>query len=70
MTGTVKCFKPDKGWGFISPDGDGKDVFCHYSDIMQRGTGFRTLVEGQRVDFDVVDEGKGPKATNITVQSI
>jgi cold shock protein len=68
MTGTVKNFRADRGWGFIRPDEGGDDVFCHYRDIKTRAYGgFRTLEPGQRVDFDVVDEGKGPKASNVTV---
>ena len=64
MTGTVKWFNADKGFGFITSD-DGNDVFAHYSQIQKDG--FKTLDEGQSVQFDVVDGAKGPQAENITV---
>lgn len=60
--GTVKWFNESKGFGFIQQD-DGPDVFVHYSSI--EGNGFKTLVEGQRVQFDVVEGDRGPKATNV-----
>lgn len=63
-TGTVKWFDSKKGFGFISAD-DGKDVFVHFSAITSEG--FRTLEEGQKVNFDVVDGQKGPQASNVTV---
>lgn len=62
-TGTVKWFNDAKGYGFISRE-SGDDVFVHYSDIM--GGGFRSLQEGQRVEFSVEQGTKGPKATNVT----
>ena len=62
-TGTVKWFNEYKGFGFITPDGGGKDVFAHFSAIASEG--FRTLAEGQQVTFDVEDGPKGPQATNI-----
>jgi len=62
VTGTVKWFNAEKGYGFISVDG-GKDVFVHYSAIQQEG--FRSLQEGQQVQFDVVDGKKGPQAANV-----
>lgn len=62
MTGTVKWFNSDKGYGFITGE-DGKDVFAHYSQI--NGSGFKTLDEGQKVTFDVVQGQKGPQAENI-----
>ncbi|TMI73346.1 MAG: cold-shock protein [Bacillati bacterium ANGP1] len=62
VTGTVKWFNAEKGYGFISVDGD-KDVFVHYSAIQQEG--FRSLQEGQQVQFDVVDGKKGPQAANV-----
>jgi CspA family cold shock protein len=62
--GTVKWFSAEKGYGFIAVEG-GKDVFVHYSAIV--GEGFKTLEEGQRVQFDIVDGRKGPQATNVTV---
>lgn len=61
--GTVKWFNAEKGYGFIGRD-DGTDVFVHQSDI--QATGFRTLEEGQRVEFDIEQGPKGPKATNVT----
>ncbi|MCD6570912.1 MAG: cold-shock protein [Deltaproteobacteria bacterium] len=60
--GTVKWFNEQKGFGFISSD-DGGDVFVHHSAINQ--SGFRTLDEGERVTFDVVDGPKGPQASNV-----
>ena len=62
-TGTVKWFNESKGFGFITQE-DGPDVFAHYSEI--QGEGFKTIVEGDTVSFEVVDGDKGPKATNIT----
>ena len=61
-TGTVKWFNADKGFGFITSD-EGNDVFAHYSQIQKDG--FKTLDEGQAVEFDVVDGAKGPQAENI-----
>jgi CspA family cold shock protein len=61
--GTVKWFNESKGFGFITKE-DGGDVFVHYSDIQTNG--FKTLAEGQQVNFEVVDGPKGPKATNVT----
>ncbi len=60
--GTVKWFNATKGYGFITCD-DGKDVFVHFSAI--KGDGFKTLAEGQKVSFDVVDGEKGPQAANV-----
>jgi len=65
-SGTVKWFDDAKGYGFISSD-DGKDIFVHHSAI--DGEGRKTLSEGQRVDFDVVQGDKGPKATNVKAAS-
>ena len=62
--GTVKWFNESKGFGFITQDDGGADVFAHYSEIS--GDGFKSLAEGDIVSFDVVDGDKGPKATNIT----
>ncbi len=60
--GTVKWFNETKGYGFIQRD-DGQDVFVHYTSI--QGSGFKTLTEGQKVTFDIVEGEKGPKATNV-----
>ena len=62
--GTVKWFNAEKGFGFITPDGGGADVFAHYSAIAT--SGYRSLEENQRVQFDVVQGQKGPQASNIT----
>jgi CspA family cold shock protein len=63
ITGTVKWFSEEKGFGFITRDDGEKDVFCHHSAIS--GGGFRTLAEGQKVQFDVVQGQKGPAAANV-----
>ncbi len=63
-TGTVKWFSAEKGYGFISAEG-GKDVFVHYTAI--QSDGFRTLQEGQTVQFDIVEGKKGPQAANVTI---
>jgi CspA family cold shock protein len=63
VTGTVQRFMDDKGFGFIKPDSGGKDVFVHFSAI--GGAGFKTLTQGQRVEFDIVDDPKGPRAANV-----
>ncbi|GAB2670400.1 cold-shock protein [Saccharopolyspora gloriosae] len=62
-TGTVKWFNAEKGFGFITPDGGGSDVFAHYSAI--DATGFRTLDENQRVEFEIAQGPKGPQASQI-----
>ena len=62
-TGTVKWFNDDKGFGFITRDDGEKDVFFHHSAIQMEG--FKTLAEGQRVEFDVVEGAKGPAAENV-----
>ncbi|KUM02975.1 cold-shock protein [Chromobacterium subtsugae] len=62
-TGTVKWFNDSKGFGFITPDEGGDDVFAHFSQINAKG--FRTLAENQRVSFDIVDGPKGKQASNI-----
>ena len=63
-TGTVKWFNDSKGFGFLTRDDGEKDVFVHHSAI-QGGTGFKSLAEGQRVEFDVVQGQKGPAAENV-----
>jgi cold shock protein len=62
-TGTVKWFSDDKGFGFITPDEPGKDLFVHFSGIA--GDGFRTLAEGARVSYDAEQGPKGPAAVNV-----
>ena len=61
--GTVKWFNAEKGFGFIAPDEGNGDVFVHYSEI--QGSGFRTLEENQRVEFEVTQGQKGPQASRI-----
>jgi CspA family cold shock protein len=63
-TGTVKWFNAGKGYGFIERDNGEGDVFVHYSAI--NGTGFKTLDEGERVEFDVVESEKGPQAQDVS----
>lgn len=62
--GTVKWFNNEKGFGFISVEG-GDDVFAHFTAI--QGEGFRSLEEGQKVSFDIVEGARGPQAANITI---
>jgi CspA family cold shock protein len=66
MEGKVKWFNPRKGYGFIGTD-DGRDVFVHYSSI--GGDGFKTLDEGDTVQFDIVEGEKGLRATNVVCKS-
>lgn len=65
LKGTVKWFNESKGFGFIEQE-EGKDVFVHYSAIT--GSGFKTLNEGDKVQFEIVDGPKGPAAANVTKQ--
>jgi cold shock protein len=62
-TGTVKWFNDSKGYGFISPDGSDKDLFVHHTAIS--GSGFKSLTEGAKVEFDEAEGEKGPQATNV-----
>jgi CspA family cold shock protein len=64
-TGVVKWFKDDKGFGFIIRDDGESDVFVHHSAIQDAGGGFKTLNEGDKVEFDVVQGQKGPAAENL-----
>ncbi len=64
--GTIKWFNADKGYGFIEAE-EGEDVFVHFSAII--GTGYRTLNEGDQVEFDVITEAKGPRAENVKIMS-
>ena len=62
-TGTVKWFNDSKGFGFITQDGGGEDLFVHFSGIV--GTGFKTLTEGQKVEFSVIEGPKGKQAVDV-----
>jgi CspA family cold shock protein len=64
-TGTVKWFNADKGFGFITPDDGGADLFAHFSAI--QSSGYRSLDEGQKVQYDAAQGQKGPQAENIQV---
>ena len=63
VQGTVKWFSDQKGFGFITPDDGSSDVFAHFSEI--QADGFKTLSEGQKVEYEVQQGDKGPRATNI-----
>lgn len=63
LKGTVKWFNDSKGFGFITPSDGGKDVFVHHTAI--KGTGFRSLAEGQQVTFELKQTPKGPSAENV-----
>lgn len=65
-TGIVKWFNAEKGFGFITPDSGGKDLFAHFSAI--QGSGYKSLEEGQKVSFVSAQGQKGPQATEITVK--
>ena len=62
-TGTVKWFSDEKGFGFITPEDGGKDLFVHHTGI--NGSGFKTLAEGAKVSYDAEPGDKGPKAVNV-----
>ena len=62
--GVVKWFSAEKGYGFVTPDDGGKDLFLHFKEI--QGEGFRTVNEGQRVSFEPAQGAKGPQAANVT----
>ncbi|GAA2208544.1 MULTISPECIES: cold-shock protein [Actinomycetes] len=61
--GTVKWFNAEKGFGFIAPDGGAPDVFVHFSEIV--GNGYRSLEDGQRVEFEITQGQKGPQASQV-----
>ncbi len=63
--GVVKWFSPEKGYGFITPDDGGRDLFVHHSQIQM--TGYRSLEQGQRVLFEAEDGERGPQAVDVTV---
>jgi cold shock protein len=63
QTGKIKWFNDAKGFGFVTPDDGSKDVFVHFSAI--QGEGFKSLAEGDRIEFDVQPSDKGPKAANV-----
>ena len=65
LQGTVKWFNSDKGFGFITPENNGKDLFVHFSGII--GTNFRTLNEGDKVEYNVQDSDRGPSAIDVAV---
>ena len=61
--GTIKWFSDQKGYGFVTPDGGGKDVFVHFSAL--QGDGFKSLAEGQKISFDITTGPKGEQAANV-----
>jgi cold shock protein len=66
-TGTVKWFSDDKGFGFVTPDEPGKDLFVHHSEIV--GDGFKSLADGARVSYEAQADSKGPRAVNVRTLS-
>ncbi len=66
VTGTVKWFSNQKGYGFITPEGGAKDVFVHYASV--QGDGFKSLQEGDRVEFEITQGPKGEQAQNVVVR--
>ena len=67
VRGTVKWFSKDKGYGFITREDTNTDVFVHFTDIQKEG--FKTLYKGQKVEFEVVEDTKGPRAKNVKILS-
>ncbi|MCL4802937.1 MAG: cold shock domain-containing protein [Anaerolineae bacterium] len=67
-TGVVKWFSRLKGYGFINPDHGEKEVFVHYTAI--RGDGYRNLFEGEKVEYELIDRGKGPQAQNVEARNL
>ncbi len=65
MEGTVKWFNQTKGFGFITPSDGSSDIFVHYSDI--EGTGHKNLREGEKVEFEITEGQKGPRAANVRI---
>ena len=63
MIGTVKWFNEKKGYGFITPENGESDVFVHFTDVT--GSGFKTLNEGEQVEFEIAQSDRGPKAVNV-----
>ena len=66
-TGTVKWFNDSKGYGFIAPEDGGKDLFVHHSNIV--GSGFKSLIEGTKVNFEQREGAKGPEAYDVSAAS-